>query len=145
MTPNCTNCPLQFERFSLEAESDDFLIEEVIQALVQLSHDAVLLCVLHCRATSGRSLKKGSSRTGGRQTSFLVSRLDKRDSNNFNSRKYCSSVQRFVHNGHHLHQSLIKRDVQVGSVLSSLVWGGIWCDALELYVGLGAARPNPVM
>ena len=42
---------------SLEAEFDDFLGEEVVQALVQLSHDAVLLPVLWRRAAGGLPLK----------------------------------------------------------------------------------------
>lgn len=42
LAENCFS--LKFD--SLEAEFNDFLGEEVIQALVQLSHDAVLLCLM---------------------------------------------------------------------------------------------------
>lgn len=43
-------------RLLLEAEFDDFLAEEIIQALIQLPHDAVLLCLLCCGAAGSLPL-----------------------------------------------------------------------------------------
>lgn len=51
-------CKTVLARCSLEAEFNDFLGEEVIQALVQLSHDAVRLCFLWRRAARGLPLKE---------------------------------------------------------------------------------------
>lgn len=50
-------------KLSLEAELNDFLVEEVFQAFIQLPHDAVLLCFVRHKATTRLSLEKEPRRT----------------------------------------------------------------------------------
>lgn len=45
-------------KLSLEAELNDFLVEEVFQTFIQLPHDAVLLCFVRHNATTRLSLEK---------------------------------------------------------------------------------------
>lgn len=50
-------------KLSLEAEFNDFLVEEVFQAFIQIPHDAVLLRFMRHRGTTRLSLEKEPQRT----------------------------------------------------------------------------------
>lgn len=111
-------------RCSLEAEFNDFLGEEVIQALVQLSHDAVRLRFLWRRAARGLPLKE-TNRDQLFDDEFTLKALTKQ-----------------IPNIHPAGRFGDVRDLRVAErVSSSWVLAGIWCDVPEFCAPWAAARP----